>query len=178
MKEPLPPVEEEASARYKFLLWFAEPYRVLDENGKGHGAFVALSIGLHLCERYFRFKSGTTEIWSQDGFLREAAKHYKTDCAFFKEFWNVYRHGMLHQGTPQSDDAYGWDINEDYPPTPTRAFENGKKIICLNPWKFTEEMIVLCWYDPMALTKISNNPLGSTSTVPLPWEHVPQGSTP
>jgi hypothetical protein len=171
--EPLPSVEEEASARAKFLIWFAEPFRILEDRGDGHGAFVALSIGLFLCERYFRYKSGTTDLWREEGFLAEAAGHYQTDYSFFKEFWNVYRHGMQDQGIPKADEAHGWDINDDYPPVPTRAFENDKAIICLNPWKFTEEMIVLCWHDPVALTKISNQSLGRTSIDSLKWEFVP-----
>jgi hypothetical protein len=155
----MPTVEEEASARYKFLLWFAEPFRILEERGDGRGALVALSIGLFLCERYFRYKSGTTNIWREEGFLVEAAKHFQTDYAFFKEFWSVYRHGMQSQGTPEANNTYGWDLNEDYPYMPTRAFENEKAIICLNPWSFTEEMIVLCWHD-------------------LKWELVPPAEAP
>ena len=164
--------EEEASARYKFLLWFAEPFRILEERGEGQGGFAALSIGLFLCERYFRYKSGTLDIWPDKALLEEAAKHFEMDSSFFREFWGVYRHGMLHQGTPLASGDFGWDVSDEYPAAPTRAFEKGKAIICVNPWAFTAEMIVLCWSDPVALTRISDQALGCSGAGPLKWELV------
>jgi hypothetical protein len=163
--ETLPTAEEEASARYRFLVLFAEPFRILDECGDGHGAFVALSLGLFLCERYFRHKSDSLDAWREEKFLAEAASHYGVDYDLFREFWSVYRHGMLYQGAPKATDAYGWAMSEDYLPVPTKVSKEGKAMICLNPWEFAAEMIVLCWNDPVALVRICDFSLGGALTV-------------
>ncbi len=171
--ESSPSFEEEAIARARFLLRFADPYRVLDERGQGRGALAALSIGLFLCERYFRFKSNSTDLWREEAFLREAATHFETGFAFFSQFWECYRHGMQYSGAPKTDGQSGWDINDAYPAAPTRALDKGKTIICLNPWKFTEEMIVLCWNDPAALVKLFDAPVEGNPSGPLKWKPVP-----
>jgi hypothetical protein len=119
--ETLPTAREEASARHQFLVLYAEPFRVLDESGDGHGAFVALGIGLFLCERYFRHKSGSMDLWREETFLAEAARHFGADDNFFREFWQIYRHGMSYQGVPQGTDAYGWGMSDAYSSGPTEA---------------------------------------------------------
>jgi hypothetical protein len=167
--ETLPTAGDEASARHQLLVLYAEPFRVLDESGDGHGAFVALSIGLSLCERYFRHKSGSMDLWREETFLAEAARHFGADDDFFREFWEVYRHGMLYQGVPQATDAYGWGMSDAYSSRPTKASAQGKTIIGLDPWKFAEEMIVLCWNDPVALARICRGSLSGVETLAPGW---------
>lgn len=173
--ETLPTAREEASARHQFLVLYAEPFRVLDEHGDGHGAFVALAIGLSLCERYFRNKSGSMDAWREEAFLAEAARHFGTDYDFFREFWGIYRHGTSYQGVPLGADAYGWGMSDDYSSRPTEASAEGKAIIGLNPWKFTEEMIVLCWNDPVALAKICQGSLNGAATLSPGWQFESSG---
>ena len=86
--EILPTEREEAAARHQFLVLYAEPFRVLDEYGDGHGAFVALGIGLFLCERYFRHKSGSMDLWREETFLAEAARHFGADGAYISQLIN------------------------------------------------------------------------------------------
>lgn len=171
--EPSPSAQDEAAARVRFLFRYAEPYRVLDEHGQGHGELAALAIGLFLCEWYFRFKSASTDLWREEAFLREASRHFETDYTFFCQFWAIYRHGLQYSGAPKSDDQTGWDLNDAYPAKPTRAFDKEKTIICLNPWKFTEEMIVLHWNDPVALVNLFNLSAEADSKGPLKCEPVP-----
>jgi hypothetical protein len=167
--ETLPTAKEEASARHQFLVLYAEPFRVLDESGDGHGAFVALSIGLFLCERYFRHKSGSMDLWREETFLAEAARHFGVDDDLFREFWQIYRHGMLYQGVPDGTDAYGWGMSDAYSSRPTKETVEGKAIIGLNPWKLAEEMIVLCWNDPVALVGICQGSLSGAETLAPGW---------
>jgi hypothetical protein len=168
--ETLPSAKEETSARYQFLVLYAEPFRVLEESGGGHGAFVALGIGLTLCERYFRQKSGSMDLWREEAFLAEAARHFGTDNDLFREFWQIYRHGMLYRGVPQGTDAYGWGMSEAYSSAPTKESAEGKAIIGLDPWKFAEEMIVLCWNDPVALVGICGGSLSGAAMFAPGWE--------
>ena len=168
--QTLPTPEEEASARHKFLILYAEPFRVLAESGGGHGAFAALSIGLFLCERYFRHKSDSLDAWREDKFIAEAARHFGTDAEFFLEFWRIYRHGILYQGAPLATESYGWAMNGEFSSVPTKVSVDGNAIICLSPWSFAEEMLVLCWNDPVALTRICSFSLSCAATVAPGWE--------
>jgi len=168
--EILPEAKDEASARHQFLVLYAEPFRVLDESGEGHGAFVVLNIGLFLCERYFRSKSDSLEAWREEKFLAAAAEHFGVEYDLFREFWAVYRHGMLYRGIPQASDAYGWGMSDAYSSRPTKESVGGKSIIGLDPWKFAEEMIVLCWNDPAALVRICPGALEGAATLAPGWK--------
>lgn len=171
----LPTAAEEASARYKFLVLFAEPFRVLEESGEGHGAFAALSIGLFLCERYFRGKSDSLDAWREEKFLEAAARHFGTELDLFREFWGIYRHGMLYQGAPRATEECGWGLGEGDSQAPVKAAEKGKMVIRLNPWGFAAEMIVLCWGDTEVLVRIFDFSLGSTSAFAPGWGFRAEG---
>jgi hypothetical protein len=173
--ETLPTPEQEAAARYKFLLLYAEPFRILEECGDGQGAFAALSLGLFLCDRYFRHKSDSMDAWREEKFLAEAATHYGMEYELFREFWSIYRHGMLYQGAPKATEAYGWALSEDYSSVPTKVSLKGKAVIGLNPWGFAAEMIVLCWNDPAALARICDVSLDGALTVAPGWKFAARG---
>jgi hypothetical protein len=49
-------------------MWFVRPFEVLragDPNENWNAAYIALSMGFFLCERYYRIKTGTTESLSK-----------------------------------------------------------------------------------------------------------------
>ena len=102
----------------KLQRWFVESLRVLKEIPNGDGAFVALSIGCQLCERFYRAKTGTQEV--QDGipFQEEAGRALGVGEDRFKRFWKAFRHGMQHQGSPktyqQGGIDYKWRISSSY----------------------------------------------------------------
>jgi hypothetical protein len=167
--ETWPTAREEAAARHRFMVLYAEPFRVLEECGEGQGAFMALGIGLFLCERYFRYKSDSLDAWREEKFLAEAARHFGVEDAFFREFWAVYRHGMLLQGVPLATEAYGWGLSDDFSARPMKVEVEGKAIIGLSPWKFAEEMIVVCWVDAGALVRICPGSLEGVGTMAAGW---------
>jgi hypothetical protein len=171
----------EAEALQKFNLWFKEHYKLVKNGGGGHGAFIALSIGLFLTERFFRHETGTIDDHRgphANDFKAPAATFFNTDPVFFYAFWNVYRNGMQHQGSPKSTPVQGWDVHGDYDADPTKAVHNGKDIICLNPWKFTDKIIAK-WESRLdLLALLGSHQLGSLSTqalnaVPVPPTHTP-----
>jgi len=152
-----------AEALEKFRIWFEEPYAALDKRceNEGNGAFVALSIGLFLCERYFRSITKTIDNHNDPAFKLEAARYLNVDAAFFRAFWNIYRNGMQHQGSPKQTADYSWCVNAEFPPIPARAVVNGKEVICINPWAFTAKMIALWKNDPERLAQLSSHQLGA-----------------
>jgi hypothetical protein len=160
MGTPITPVE-------KFTRWYVEPFEAIKTVEGGGGAFVAMSIGLFLCERYFRSVTDT-----QDDSRREATAIFRNRAAFvlgvnplfFKRFWNVVRNGIQHQGmiktTPLGDRLYSWRLDGRYPALPAQLVVNGVCCICINPWGWTQKMIDLWLADPARLEEQTTHRFG------------------
>jgi hypothetical protein len=144
----------------RFVRWFVIPYRKLQEIPNGDGAFLALSMGLFLCERYYKMEAkiqdeeGTSK---DDQFRNKAAKDLNVNAKFFGHFWQVYRNGMQHQATPKTYEidgiTYKWSFDAEYEAHPMYFDKDGFRIICLNPWKFTDFMIHKILKKPACLKK-------------------------
>ncbi len=136
----------------KFVRWFEVPYRGLKSHPDGDGAFVALSIGFLLFERYYRIITGTQDDRDFAIARNKGAEEMDVNKEFFSVFWSTYRNGLLHQGTPQlyerNGTRYKWMIDASFEAYPTYYDDNGFRFICLNPWKFTE----------FAMSRFLNNP--------------------
>jgi hypothetical protein len=141
-------VSKEPNELERFSRWFVVPYKKLKEISDGDGAFLALSMGLFLCERYYKYEAkiqdeeGTSK---DDLFRNKAAKDLNVNTTFFCHFWQVYRNGMQHQASPKTYKigkiTYKWSFDTEYEAHPMYFDKDGFRIICLNPWKFTDFMI-------------------------------------
>ena len=104
----------------KFIRWFVVPLNTLRNLPEGDGAFVALSIGFQLCERFYRAQTGTQDNWRNDTFKDSAADDLGVDRQIFRRFWDVFRNGLQHQGSPKHYQhegiSYKWEISSDLPP--------------------------------------------------------------
>jgi hypothetical protein len=143
-----------------FIRWFVVPVAKLKELPNGDGAFIAMSIGFFLCERYYKkaSKLQDSEDSSLDAqFRNRAAKDLGVNPIFFLHFWQVYRNGMQHQATPRTykvgDITYKWSISGEYHAIPMYFDEGGFRIICIDPWKFCDSMISKILSDPSCLRK-------------------------
>lgn len=168
------------SIEQRFRMWFVRPYEVLrnraqEENDiDWNGAYVALSIGCMLCERYFRAKTNTSDVLTREAaeqpanmgysrrFLKAASAHFGLSVAKFERFWTCYRNGIQHQGMPRRVFRKlhgrvvvykGW-ISEDVDFThiPTEEVSGSEVKIKLNPWAFTRHIIDLFLSDQDTLT--------------------------
>ena len=140
----------------KLQKWFIEPLRVLRSLPDGDGAFIALSIGCQLCERFYRAKTQTQEI--QDGvpFQEEAGRSLGVGEDHFKRFWKVFRHGMQHQGSPKSFQlggiSYKWRISAAYKDVPEEVVvDSNTTVIQIDPWKFADGMVKRFLNEPAVL---------------------------
>lgn len=89
----------------RFKRWFVVPFNKLKEIPNGDGAFVALSMGLFLCERYYKLEARIQDeetTSKDDQFRNKAAKDLNVNSTFFCHFWQVFRNGMQHQATPKT----------------------------------------------------------------------------
>jgi len=82
-----------------FKAWFKDILEGFYSNR--NAGFVILMVAFPLLERYLREKSGIHEGSYNDNFYKELAVifpelRYAQDA---KDFWQVYRNGLLHQGT-------------------------------------------------------------------------------
>src|SRR5438128_2038164 len=90
------------SPRERFDRWFTAPVDALSKDlDHGDGAFVVMGIGFFLCERYFRSMTGKPDDWWDHSFKNLAADHFDVNRDFFDDFWNIYRNGVQHQGSPK-----------------------------------------------------------------------------
>ena len=151
----------------RFNRWFVAPYNKLKELPNGDGAFVALSMGLFLCERYYKTEARIQdeEGTSKDAQFRvKAAKDLNVNSTFFEHFWQVFRNGMQHQATPKTYKVgtitYKWRFDADYEAHPMYFDKGPHRIICLNPWKFTDFMIRKILAKPVCLKKSVKYELG------------------
>ncbi|HMP81100.1 MAG TPA: hypothetical protein PKA41_00150 [Verrucomicrobiota bacterium] len=135
-----------------FVRWFAVPVETLKTLPNGDAAFVALSVGFLLCERYYRITTTSQEEVPVDKSRNRAAEEMNVNKKFFSIFWSTYRNGLMHQGTPKIYECdgikYKWMIDAEFEAYPTYYDRDGFRFICLNPWKFTDFMI----------SKFLNNP--------------------
>jgi hypothetical protein len=139
--------DEKSSTLERFIRWFVVPLKALKAIPDGDGAFMALSMGCFLCERYYRTEEGIEDSpKKEDQFLTAAAKDLKVKKSFFIQFWDMYRNGMQHQGSPRIAERdgkifYKWCIHGNYKAIPTLAMRDDINIICIDPWKFADLMI-------------------------------------
>lgn len=151
----------------RFEMWFADPLEFLEHkktltpsvrHKMFDGAFMAMSLGLFLFERYYRVKSGTHDAepdprpgdWDSR-FKRCASIDLNIDYDFLEAFWSVFRNGIQHQGMPRrvlrgykkkGKVWHLWDIDGDYPALPHVHWKpTGEMVICINPWKFASFMV-------------------------------------
>ena len=159
-EESIPPTDPE-----KFTRWFENPVRGLSLHPDGDGAFVALSLGFLLFERYYRIITNTQHIDSFDVARNCGADEMDVNKEFFSIFWSTYRNGLMHQGTPQvysrAGRSYKWMIDAEFNAHPTYYDDAGVRFICLNPWKFTEYAIDKFKANPSALNGSVTYKLGS-----------------
>lgn len=129
----------------RFIRWFVVPIQTLKTLPNGDAAFVALSVGFLLCERYYRVTTTSQEEVDGDKFRNKAAEELDVNKEFFSVFWAAYRNGLMHQGTPKIYERdgirYKWMIDAQFDEYPTYYDKDGIRFICLNPWKFTDFMI-------------------------------------
>lgn len=125
----------------KFTRWYENSVRGLSIHPNGDGAFVALSVGFLLLERYYRIETTTQDDLHFDTGRDRGADEMDVNRTFFRIFWKTYRHGLMHQGTPkivsEANIDYKWLIDTEFHEYPTYLDDGGFRFICLNPWKFT-----------------------------------------
>jgi hypothetical protein len=172
------PMKAGATHLERFIRWFVVPLSTLKAIPNGDGAFVAMSIGCFLCERYYRSVTGTQDDYRKTDYIKAAAKDLKVDGPFFAAFWDIFRNGVQHQATPKAASRadgnanrvkhYKWRISSDYDAIPTRYFSRGFSVICLDPWKFAELMISKFLNEPSRLSEVSTHSFGDIWTKDKP----------
>lgn len=153
----------------KFDRWFVAPLNTLRTIPNGDGAFVALSIGFQLCERYFRAQTHTQDDHSDMSFKDAAANDLGVDPNLFKRFWSAFRNGLQHQGTPKkfvdNQINYKWEISDAFTALPQqKVVDATTAVIQLDPWKFADSMVDKFLNNPAILDDAMNHAFGDIYT--------------
>ena len=163
--------------RNKFIRWYIRPFNRLKKIKNGDGAYIALSMALFLCERYYRIKSNTTKVNDSAPFLDAAARDFDCSLDLFKKFWNIFRHGIQHQGSPNNEIRAvwlpskpviqtKWAIGGDLPFHPCYVETDSIRRVGIDPWKFADFVLKKFLTDSNALADVSANDFGDELAQP------------
>lgn len=106
----------------EFENWYEKPIR--DMNAYEHGGLAVMMLCLPLLERFLREKSGCREGNLGPAFYAEFKSLFNNlSVDQVKDFWQVYRNGLLHQATFSEQSRNGTDMprawitepNPEYP---------------------------------------------------------------
>jgi hypothetical protein len=179
----------------RFEGWFWKPIEKLRECPEGDGAFIAMSASLALCERYYRTVTNThegqkdllsykrsgakntdDEVWKPErqrddiSFRRAAAKDLGIEDWKFEIFWQVFRHGIQHQGMPKRYEdrnkvTYRWQIAAGFPSLPDFHVVNlHLQVIRIDPWAFAEIICKKYRANPAILHNATVHAFGEVSS--------------
>ncbi|MHB1078919.1 MAG: hypothetical protein ACYC67_05920 [Prosthecobacter sp.] len=163
------------TSRKKFIRWYVRPFNRLKRIRDGDGAYVALSMGFSLCERYYRIKSRTiTKHWKTHPFLEAAARDFDCDPHLFQAFWDVFRNGIQHQGAPKKTYTAHWLPQKPKPKIrlewamggslsykPIYIYTDKVKRVGVDPWKFTRFVLTKFLQNPHLLERSVSHRFGS-----------------
>jgi hypothetical protein len=138
-----------------FRRWFEAPIALLKKLPRGDGGFVALATALMLYERYARAalgkvsrKEASTAALAKQLAADLTAAGLGIDLATAKEFWSIYRHGILHRAFPKRQPGRlpEWHMTHGVPQPIVRHTENGVTFFVVDPWKFAD-FVLKIWRD-------------------------------
>jgi len=121
-----------------FIRWFKEPLNSLYKNP--HAGFAIVILSLPILERYLREKSGVCEQLNlDDRFHQEFLKMFPSvkDMPTARNFWVVYRHGLLHQATLKAHDT----VLSAAVHGGAAEIEFDGKVFTVSPVKFSEHVV-------------------------------------
>jgi hypothetical protein len=121
-----------------FVRWFEEPLSNLYKNP--HAGFAIIILSLPILERYLREKSGVCEQPNlDDRFHQEFLNMFPSvkDMPTSRKFWEVYRHGLLHQATLK---AHGTVLSAAVHGAAAELEFDGK-VFTVAPVKFSQRVV-------------------------------------
>ena len=147
-----------------FQKWFKQPLSNLYSNP--NAGFIILMISLPLLERYLREKSKTFEASLKDEFFYELITIFPAlkELPVAKKFWEVYRHGLLHQATLKVRDlslSVGVYNSTD---EIIHGYNNNGDNFCVSPNAFSNRIILTIEND-FATFEGNNSPKHPMSTI-------------
>lgn len=130
--------------------WFIAPLRFLKDKGYKDEGFLVLMVGIALAERVIASKRKKDKLKGKnESFEKCGADFLGLSEADFRNFWEMYRNGMMHHAQPFSgkfksqnggdDTFWDWDISSAYSALPEVVkTEPKKKLIRIDPWKWLD----------------------------------------
>lgn len=156
---------EEALAYFE--MWFVQPVEKLKELPNGAGGFVAFMVGLALYERLISAKLKFKNLSSnEETFKKAMAEDLRLSDKDRSIFWDMLRNGLLHQGMPKIGRT-GCFFHHSFSEYPEFTQINGKPVICIDPWKFTDRVIKEFLVNPSLINSSESFPLAYISPIPF-----------
>jgi len=130
-----------------FVRWFKKPLSQLYTNSDA--GFIVLMATLPLIERYLRQKSGDHEKPTlTTNFFRAFIDLFPSvkNIGNAKKVWNLFRHGLLHQGTIKirtkaGDTVLAVGVHGDANEIEISGYSSTGLTVTVSPSKFSEKVI-------------------------------------
>ena len=157
---------DQDTALHLFNSWFVKPIKSSDIDG----GFVAFMVMLALYERLIHAK---LEIQGTDTGAN-FKKYMETDLRLTaderKDFWDMFRHGLLHRGMPKVDrkeqkTTTGYIFRSDFSAFPEFRMYYDQPIICIEPAKFAARILDEFVQNPELILRADLFPLASVGPI-------------
>ena len=162
---------EERSTVEKMALfnrWYEVPIQQLARLPNGDGGFVAMIIGLLLYERYVGVMHhvGKSDRVTIDMIAEQlpsdllAELGCSIDKRTAKQFWAVYRNGLLHRGFPKlHEELPAWRFTHKLGQPIERKTYGCTEVIEAEPWRFANFVLSLWRKHPEHLDEAIDYPI-------------------
>jgi hypothetical protein len=169
-----------------FKCWYSDILNGLDANG--NAGFVILMVAFPLLERYLREKSGVHEGDLTDPFYDELRHVFPAlpDNAVARQFWQVYRNGLLHQVTLSQQNRQGLQMPDGWLSSHVDALTiDASGDFWVHPAKFAKTVIQMIETDfttfegqhsvshPLPVVHVTSSGTSSVQLPPVPPTGVP-----
>jgi len=133
-----------------FNHWFVVPVQWLQNVPNNDGSFIALATALFLYERYIVAVLETKDVKvNPKNRITQISSDFGVDEKTAKIFWDVMRHGILHQGMPKQLEQGrktfpDWIFHHNEVECPIEIIEiNRMKMLSVQPWMVVNKVMTL-----------------------------------
>lgn len=175
------------AAKTLFERWYVAPLKKVEELPNGDGGLVAVSVSCYLYERYAVAVLDARGVKAdREAVVQQLAADFSVNSATAEAFWEMVRHGFLHQGMPlaprdgrgaAAPPKYsGWLTEHQFP---AMALDTTIQppLLKFQPWKFRDRVLGLWLARPDLLIANASFPWASIYRVRGQTAPSPRGTT-
>lgn len=167
-------MRQDATPEERFKGWYVRAVQKLKELPEGDGAFAALMIALPLYERLIKAKLKLAgKSTTDEDFAAAVADDFGLSGANRSVFWSAFRVGFMHQAMGKAGRT-PWLVNGGFGAIPEFREIEGKRCVCIDPWKFADRVFEGFLESPELITASESFPLAGVRAFPAGAVSTPE----